>query len=236
MSIVKRLLLAALVLLCNACAAPGMAEIKRENLPTVAVAQELVLREAVSTVSLVGGFNFRLENGAYPALYTAEREDEGGTYFFATHRTIWTRHEADSKTFIRLGGFYLPRNAEEGPRLFYVYETQAPELIGGRYIENGTPMQVATTYGERPQASMAETSEAAESRLTEAPVVIPVYVPGPISPMAAGVGGAIGNALGGAIVNSIERGKVGKLMVLSPIDDKEIRARLLASVRKDERR
>jgi hypothetical protein len=105
-------------MLISACATDPKSLMKSER------NEQIVMSESVSTVSY-RGLNVRCEEGALAGTYIAKLEDADGVYFFGPERSIWSTNEAVQRVpRLYEGGIYMPNNASEPPRFFYILERE----------------------------------------------------------------------------------------------------------------
>lgn len=170
------LLLAASVQLAG-CVHPP----KKQDLAIPAICKTFVLKERVSAVSRVG-IGYRMEHGALPGAYTAEREDETGTYYFGEGRAIWETHELIQKIpRLRHGGVFVPAAADQAPGLFFVFEREVVTTQNlDAYMQSRIVQATAAPAGVMPGAGLGAT--------------------------------VAGNVIGGAIVSAIIDAGVGDMI------------------------
>lgn len=101
----------------------GCASTTREGLQRTERREEIVIHQKLSIVTY-RGMNVRCEEGLLPGTFTAEREDSDGVYFFGNGRSVWSTNEMIQPVpRLHVGGIYLPKNASEPPRIFFLFET-----------------------------------------------------------------------------------------------------------------
>ncbi|UPG93781.1 hypothetical protein [Luteibacter aegosomatissinici] len=109
------------------------------TLRTPAHADRVTLTEVASYTVLAGLFKVPWSYTLQPGVYTAEKEDAGGTYFRGPPGSVAV-HMGDPKgpTWHHTGGIWLPRDASKSPRMYH---------YGGDNDNYGDAMQAGGAIG-----------------------------------------------------------------------------------------
>jgi hypothetical protein len=170
-----------------------------EKLARATVREQLVFTERITAISIRGAFKSRLEEGVLPGVFTAEREDANGVYFFADGRRVWNVNPVLRKTpHFQLGGIYIPRDPAGFPSLFTIFEREV-------HTADSVDAYVAQQSSVDQQSAQA-----------------------PVGTGVGGIGvNALGSAIGGAILNGIVDAEVGKILLQPPMTDLVARQKIL---------
>jgi hypothetical protein len=110
------------------------------------VSQNLIQTEKSDSIKIdqvlfykvtAGLLKITTEYGCSPGLYTANKENELGTYYKGERRPIWIHSEADSDVFLSQGGIWVPKDGG-APRLYAIFDNQLVKADHPDQVRNGT--------------------------------------------------------------------------------------------------
>lgn len=119
-----------------------------DKIPKTERKEAIQLTEKISVPSEVGLFRIKQEIGVTPGKYTAELEDAADVYYFGEGRCVWLWHEAmHKKPRVHVGGIYVPKDIQEDPKVFYVFEREFHVVDDiDAYIKNRAVTSVTTQW------------------------------------------------------------------------------------------
>ncbi len=111
-----------------ACAAGGVSLVDQEQLSLPKENKEFVLDAPISVTQLYGAVNAKQLEGLLPGKYSAFRQDNEGTYYLGSGKSIFLQHESQNTKSYYKGGVWVPNNPNKNIRMFVFYSTKGDKL------------------------------------------------------------------------------------------------------------